>query len=311
MSLETDILMERRRTRRSALLWKVVAALAVTALAAVLVARPMEDLDGLEAAALFDGEHIARVRVEGLIVEDRWRDKMLKDLKDDDTVKAVIVHVNSPGGTVVGGEDLYRLLRDVAAQKPVTTVLGSVAASAGYMTAIGGERIFAREGTLTGSIGVLFQSTEVTGLLEKVGVKAELVKSAELKAQPNPIEPFNEQARAAIKGVVMDMFDMFTDMVAERRGMDRDKVLALADGRIYTGRQALANGLIDAIGGEDAAIAWLESEKDVAADLPIKDKKPKYPRPDYLERVLGSFGKALVSERLTLDGLVSVWQPDL
>ena len=317
MSTDTDLLMERRRARRQGLVWKIVAVVSVTALLAVASMGGSGNLDtmggfgGLSSTETPDGPRIARVNIEGLILEDRWRDTLLTDLKEDEDVQAVIVYVNSPGGVVVGGEDLYRGLRAISDVKPVATVLGSVAASAGYMTAIAGDRVFAREGTITGSIGVLFEATEITGLMDKLGVKSELVKSAPLKAQPNPIEAFSDAGRTAIKSVVMDMYDMFVDMVVDRRPLDRKQVQALADGRIFTGRQAVQNGLVDAIGGEDQAVAWLESKRDIAPDLPVIEAKPDYPRPDFIQRLLGAAGKALVSERLTLDGLLAVWHPGI
>ena len=314
MSLDTDKLMERRRQRRQATLWKVVAAIAVTAFLALLVARTTGlDLaggDGVGARSLFDGDRIARVTISGVIIEDRHRDKLLQELKDDDKVKAVIVRISSPGGTVVGGENLYLGLRDVAEEKPVAAVMGSTATSAAYMTAIGADRIFARRGTLTGSIGVIMQTADMTGLMDKIGVKPETIKSGALKAQPNPMETMSDEARAHIQGVVMDMHELFVSMVAERRGLENDAAMTLADGRVFTGQKALDAGLVDAIGGEAEAIAWLETEKGLEAELPVVDEKPTYPRPDVLERVLGAFGKALVSERLTLDGLLSVWHPE-
>jgi protease-4 len=315
MSSDTDLLMERRRSRRSALAWKVLAVVAATALVAVLVAGdPAKMLSG-GGAQLFDGDHVARVEVSGIILEDRWRNELLQDLKDDDKVKAVIVTINSPGGTVVGGEDLYLGLRTLSETKPVAAVMGSTATSAAYMTAIGTERIFAREGTLTGSIGVLMQTADVTGLLEKLGVKPETMKSGAFKAQPNPMEPLSDEARAHIQGVVMDMHALFVGMVSERRGKTPADTLALADGRVFTGRQALSLGLIDAIGGESEALDWLAAEKKVTRDLPVLDAMPDYPKDTLLQQLFGAFagefGKVLVSERLTLDGLLSVWHPGL
>jgi len=314
MSTDTDLLIERRRARRQGLFWKVIAALSVTAVVAMLASggsTQMGKIGNFGGGAEVDSDHIARLNIEGIILEDRWRDALIDELKDDQKVQGVVVYINSPGGAVVGGENLYRNLRSLAQEKPVVAVMGSLAASAGYMTAISAERIYAREGTLTGSIGVLFESTEVTGLLDKMGVKSELVKSAPLKAQPNPMEPFTHEGRAAIKSVVMDMYDMFVDMVAERRNMPREQVLVLADGRIYTGRQALKNGLVDAIGGEKEAVIWMETEKGVAPNLPVVEAKPEYPKGNIVNQLMGFAGKALASERLTLDGLLSVWHPKM
>lgn len=315
MSTDTDLLLERRKGRRQALLWKVLSVLAITALLAVLVTGgPGKMLSG-DGTSLFDGEHIARLDVSGLIVEDRWRDELIQELADDDKVKAVIVTINSPGGTIVGGENLYLGLRALAEEKPVVSVMGSTGTSAAYMTAIATQRIFAREGSLTGSIGVLMQTADVTGLLDKLGIKPETIKSGTFKAQPNPLEPLGDQARAHIQGVVMDMHAMFVDMVALRRSKTVEETLKVSDGRVFTGRQALKLGLIDAIGGEDAARDWLADDKEIARTLPVIDADPDYPQPTFANRVFGAFtglfGKALVSERLTLDGLLSVWHPGL
>lgn len=315
MSTDTDLLLERRKGRRQALLWKVLSVVAVTALLAVLVTGgPGKMLSG-DGTSLFDGEHIARLDVSGLIVEDRWRDELIQELADDDKVKAVIVTINSPGGTIVGGENLYLGLRALAEEKPVVSVMGSTGTSAAYMTAIATQRIFAREGSLTGSIGVLMQTADVTGLLDKLGIKPETIKSGTFKAQPNPLEPLGDQARAHIQGVVMDMHAMFVDMVALRRSKTVEETLKVSDGRVFTGRQALKLGLIDAIGGEDAARDWLADDKEIARTLPVIDADPDYPQPTFANRVFGAFtglfGKALVSERLTLDGLLSVWHPGL
>ena len=193
--------------------------------------------------------------------------------------------------------------------------MGSTATSAAYMTAIGTQRIFAREGTLTGSIGVIMQTADVTGLMDKLGMKPEIIKSGPYKAQPNPMEPLGDDAREHIEGVVMDMHAMFRDMVAERRDFSAAQARALADGRVFTGRQALQNGLIDAIGGEGDARAWLAETHGLDADLPVMDAEPDYPQEPLVQRLLGGganvFEKMLLSERVTLDGLLSVWHPDL
>ena len=315
MSIETDLLMERRKRRRQALVWKLLTVAAVTALLAVLVAGDPAKMMASGGAQLFDGEHVARVDVHGLIIEDRWRDELLTELKDDDAVKAVIVSINSPGGTVVGGENLYLGLRALSEDKPVVAVMSSTGTSAAYMTAIATDRIFAREGTVTGSVGVLMQTADVTGLLDKLGVKPETIKSGPFKAQPNPLEPLGDAPRAQMKDLIMDMHAMFVEMVAARRNMTQDETLALADGRVFTGRQALKLGLVDALGGETEALDWLAEEKGLARDLPVVQAEPDYPQPTLAGRVFGAvagiFGKALLSERLTLDGLLSVWHPAL
>ncbi len=305
MSLQTEAYMDRRRLRRSVVVWRVATVVAATALVAVALSRFAGDESPIA------GDRVAKLYVDGIIVQDRWRDDLLVELKDNDNIKAVMVFIDSPGGTVVGGEELFLGIRELNDEKPVVAVMGSTATSAAYMAALGTGQIFAREGTVTGSIGVLMQTADVTGLMEKIGIKPEIVKSSPLKAQPNPMEPFSDAAREAIRDTILEMHAMFKRMVSSRRQLDEPQVKALADGRIFTGRQAVENGLIDAIGGEREARQWLTENKAIAADLPARTVKPDYPKADLFQRFLGLTGKALFSERLKLDGLLSVWHPNL
>jgi protease-4 len=254
---------------------------------------------------------VARISIEGIITEDPARDRALARIAEDDHARALIVAINSPGGTVVGGENLYRVLRRVAEKKPVVAVMGTVAASGGYMTAIGADRIYARAGTLTGSIGVILQSADVTGLLKKLGVEPEVIKSSPLKAVPNPLEPLTEEGRAATRAVVMDMYEQFVAMVAERRKLELSAARNLADGRIFTGRQAVDRRLVDAIGGETEARDWLAKTHKVTKSLPVRQIHVRDEPGELLGLVGRIVGKTLFSERLTLDGLVSIWHPDL
>jgi protease-4 len=302
VSLDADQLVDRRRLKRGLTIWRVAAVAAAVAAVAAAVGR----FDVLER-----GKHVARLDVDGLILEDADRDEALGRVAKDDDAKALIVRIDSPGGTFVGGETLYRSLREVAKAKPVVAVMGGTATSAGYMTALGAERIVARAGSVTGSIGVLMQTADVTGLLEKLGVKPESVKSGPLKAQPNPLEPFTAPARAAAEEVVLDLHAMFVEMVEERRKMPKEQALKLADGRVFTGRQAVANGLVDEVGGEAEARRWLADAHKVPLTLPVKDVKISHPGEPWLDLVTTAVRKSLFSERLRLDGVMSVWHPDL
>jgi protease-4 len=303
MSLDTDALIDRRRLKRRLTAWRILAVLALLAVALVILGKRGE--------APWAKSHIARLSVEGVISDDRARDEALKTAMDDPNVKALIVYIDSPGGTVVGGENLYQRLRDIAAKKPVVATMGTLAASGGYMTAIGADYILARNGTVTGSIGVIMQTTDVTGLLDKLGIEAEAIKSAPLKAVPSPFEKLTPAGREATQVLVMDMYDMFVGMVADRRHLPHDVALKLGDGRVYTGRQAVENKLVDAIGGEAEARDWLAEARGVPRTTPVRDLKVERPE-ESLPGILGkAAGKALFSERLTLDGLVSLWHPDL
>lgn len=305
MTLASDQAIDRRRLKRRLSVWRALAVLALAALAGVAIGR---------AAGVTFGDRIARVTIKDMIVHDHERDETIVKLAKKRDVKAVIVHLDTPGGTVVGGERLYLALRKLAEKKPVAAVMGTTATSAGYMVALGADRLFANSGSVTGSIGVLLQTADVTQLLEKIGVSAEAIKSTTLKGVPSPLEKLTGEGRKATKDVVDDIYDMFVDMVAERRKLPRASAEALADGRVFTGRQALANGLVDALGGEDEALAWLKQERGVDDKLPVKDvefERPASPLASFT-RFFGAWvagGKMLLSERLTLDGLVSVWHP--
>ncbi len=301
MALDVDRYFDRRRLTRALRFWRVAAIVAAVAFVAALAAR----FDSLPRAS------VALLEVHGIIFDDTDRIDALDDLADDQHIKALIVHIDSPGGTVVGGENLYLALRRVAEKKPVVAVMAELATSAGYMVALGTDHLVARQGTVTGSVGVLMQTAEFTGLLEKLGITADTIKSSPLKATPNPLEKLTPQGRAAAEDVVQDMYAMFVDMVAERRGMDRERTLKLADGRVYTGRQAIANGLIDEIGGEREARAWLENTRNIDVRLPISVVEIRR-QTGFLEGLLEDMlGKAMFSERLRLDGLISLWHPQL
>ena len=280
MSLETDLLLDRRRLKRRLNLWRGLAVLAVVIAAGTVAAR-LGGAGGLGGL----GPHIARVNVHGVITEDRRMLDAVARLERDGSVRGVIVDIDSPGGSVAGGESLRAALIRVAAKKPVVAVMDGTAASAGYMVSLPAARIFARDATLTGSIGVILETGEASGLLDKVGVTAEAITSGPLKDQPSFTRPLTPQGREYLHGLVDDLFDQFVTMVADARHMDKDRVRQLADGRAYTGRQAVALGLVDQIGGEAEARAWLKDNRQVPDSTPVRDMAPGGSR---LERVFGA-----------------------
>jgi protease-4 len=304
MSLETDLLLDRRRLKRHLFLWRGFAVLAVLLCALLLAGRE---------GALPHRPHLARLSVTGLISENRKLTETVTALAKDDSVQALIVFIDSPGGSVAGGESLHAAIARVAAVKPVVSVMGGTAASAGYMVAVPAARIWAREATLTGSIGVLLETGEVSGLLANIGITADAITSGPLKDQPSFTRKLTPEGREVLHGLVMDMYDQFVGMVASGRHMDPDKVRELADGRAYTGRQALKLGLIDAIGGEADARAWLAAQRHIPVSLPVQDVRTE----TLAQRALGaSLGtvlegtlKTLLSQGLRLDGAWAVWQP--
>ncbi len=300
MALDADYLVDRRRLKRRLGWWRGVAILLGVAAVAVAVGR---------FAGVDTRDRIARLSIEGIVRLDTDQLAAIEKLRDDDRVKALIVRINTPGGTVVGGETLHRAIREVAARKPVVAVMDDLATSAGYMVALAAHRIYAQRGTITGSIGVLFQTAEFTDLLGKLGVSVETVRSGPFKAEPSPVTKMTPAVRAATQSLVNDMQEMFLTMVVDGRKMDRARAKALADGRIFTGQMAVRNGLVDAIGGEDEGRSWLEKERKVAAGLPVRDVKFGREVESWFDYASSLIGKTAFSERLTLDGLVSVWHP--
>lgn len=320
MSLTADQIVDRRSLRRKLSFWRVLAfvAIALAIVAAIVVAAGRDGLAGLV------NPQIARVTISGFITEDRDQLELLERVRTTDAIKGVIVAIDSTGGATAGGEALYEALLRLSKKKPTVATMGTVGASAAYMAAIATDHVIARRTTITGSIGVLFQFPEVSGLLDKVGVRMEEVKSAPLKAEPSPFKPASPEALAVIGSIVRDTYDWFVDIVAERRGLERSDALILADGRIFTGRQALDAKLIDAIGGEEAALDWLAT-KGVDKKLPVRDWEPASRGGGFftadlavlwIARQLGVApdlaGGGLIDgtlrDRLKLDGLLSVWQ---
>ncbi|MHA1108041.1 MAG: signal peptide peptidase SppA, partial [Alphaproteobacteria bacterium] len=292
----------RRRLKRRLTFWRILAIVIAVALVAVAAGR----LTGYRS-----GDYVARFTISNVIVDDDRRHDALERIARDSNAKALIVRVDSPGGTVVGGEALYQSLLKVAKTKPLVAVMGQVATSAAYMAALAADHIIAREGTITGSIGVLLQTTEITGLLGKLGITTEAIKSGPLKAVPSPFEPMTPDVRKSTQALVDDIFAMFLRLVAERRKLTLRDARALSDGRVFTGRTALENRLIDAIGGEAEAITWLETKKKIATGLPVRPVKARREVGDWFDYLESLARKTTFSERLTLDGLISVWHPEV
>ena len=313
-----DQIVDRRLLRRALTRWRIAAiAAAILAVAALVYATTGYRLGG------FGGDHIARVTISGFISGDRQTLAMLDRVARARAAKAVIVTVSSPGGTVPGSEALHEALRKLARAKPTVAVVGSMAASGGYIAAIGTDRIFAQQTSLVGSIGVIFQYPDVTRLLDTVGVKVEQIKSTPLKAEPSGMTPTSPAARAAVADLVADTYTWFRGLVRTRRGFDDAALERVADGRVFTGRQALDLKLIDAIGDETAAIDWLVAEKRIARRLPVRAWSPSssagsfgWPWVAASVRLLGFEEAAQALERsiayrdlLGRDGLLAVWLP--
>jgi protease-4 len=323
MSMDSDVIVDRRRMRRKLTFWRVAAVIIAIAAIGIVGALVAPGSRGGFAVS----SSIARVNIEGLIRSDRDRVEALERLEKSTTAAAVIVHINSPGGTTAGSEQLYDSLVRLKAKKPLVVVVEGLAASGGYITAIAADHIIAQQSSLVGSIGVLFQYPNFAELLKTVGVKVEEVKSSPLKAAPNGFEPTSPEARAALDSLVKDSYAWFRGLVKERRAMDDAQLEKVADGRVFTGRQAVDLKLIDQLGDEKSAVAWLVAQKGVKADLPVRDYKltPRFGDLTFLRtaaaitfdalglssvaRQIEQTGMAQAADRLGLEGMLALWHP--
>ncbi len=322
MSLDADLIVDRRRMRRKLTFWRVIA-VGVIVLAVVGVAALGSNRMGLTGVR----PYIARVTIEGLIRDDRERVEALDRLANSTLARAVIVHVDSPGGTTAGSEQLFDSLSRLRDKKPMVIVVDGLAASGGYITALAGDHIVAQQTSLVGSIGVLFQFPNVADLLDKIGVKVETIKSTPLKAAPDGFEPTSPEARAAINAIIQDSYAWFKGLVQDRRHLSDDQLASVDDGRVFTGRQGVDLKLVDELGDERTALAWLAKEKNVDTKLPVRDYQLQSRFGDLpflhaaaavaldavglnaLARRLDDWGAVAALERFNLDGLLALWHP--
>jgi len=320
MSLDADAIVDRRRMRRKLTFWRV------TAVVVALVAIGGSALLLVPGSRLMPpGAYISRIKIQGLIRGNQDRIEALERLGRS-RASAVIVHIDSPGGTTAGSEQLYDALRELQSKKPMVVVVDGLAASGAYIAALSADYIIANETSLVGSIGVLFQYPNFTDVLKTIGIKVEEVKSSPLKAAPNGFEPTSPEARAAIEAIVLDSYAWFKDLVKNRRKMDNSQLIRVADGRVFTGRQAVGLKLVDGLGNEKTALAWLEKEKKVPSNTPVRDYslRPRFGELSFLHVAAWTFeavglsaiahrieewGAVQAVERLNLDGLLALWHP--
>jgi len=315
MTSSSDYLLDRRRMRRKLGYWRI-AAIGAALIAALIALSKYSGVESLDKAT----PHLARFIVEGMITGDRDTLDLIKELENSKAA-GVLLSIDSPGGTTTGAEAVYLALRKLAEKKPIVAVVGNTAASGAYIAALGADQIFVRGGSLVGSIGVLAEVQSVYKGLDMIGVKVDEFKSSPLKNAPNNFEPTSDAARAAIMALIEDNYVWFKGLVKERRGLTDEELAKVADGRVFTGRQAVPLKLVDAFGGESEAVDWLEKTKGVAKKLPIRDWKKKakldqlgiFGLASTVLRALGlaPYATALeraVEPRASLDGVLAIWQ---
>jgi protease-4 len=320
MSLDADQIVDRRRMRRKLTFWRVLAV--ALAIGVVIALGSALRTPGVDMFAGAGGASIARITITGLIASNQERVAAL-DRLGRSRAKAVIVHINSPGGTTAGSEELHHSLLALKDKKPMVVVVDGLAASGAYIAAISSDHIVAQETSLVGSIGVLFQFPNVGELLSKVGVSMEEIKSSPLKAAPNGFEPTSPEARTAIADLVKDSYDWFRNLVKARRQLDDAGLDRVADGRVFTGRQGMPLRLVDELGDEQTAIAWLAKENNIDPKTPVRDYSlhDRFSDLPFLHTAAGAilsaaglghldeWGAVQTVDRLNLDGLLALWHP--
>ncbi len=319
MAIDAEFIADRSRLRRKLTFWRVAA---ILVLVLAVIAGGLMATGG--SGRFGDARpQIARISVGGFIAGDQRMTDLFKRVGETASVKGVVIAINSPGGTTTGSEELFHGIQDLASKKPLVAFVDGTAASGAYITALAADRIVARETSIVGSIGVLFQYPDFSGILGKVGVGIEEVKSSPLKAEPSGFHPTTPEARAVLQSVVNDTYTWFKNLVAERRKMTPAEVAAVSDGRIFSARQGIALKLVDQLGVERDAVAWMERDRGVAKDLPVRDWKPRGAS-DFTLWSSAAFGADLIGfgglanalrragnadSAMKLDGLLAVWQP--
>lgn len=306
MTVHADTLIDRIKLKSQLTRWRLLA-IVIAIVAGILL---IESESGTGVGGPIRGHYIARITINGVIDDNIKLSELIKEVKEDTYAKAAIVWVDTPGGSAVGGQQVYLDLLDLSKTKPVTVVMRSMATSAGYMLSLGADRIFAREGTITGSIGVIMETAEFTELAKKIGITPIIFKSGENKASPSPLEKLTDRQAAVMDSVIKDFYGWFSALVQERRKLTPEQLAKVADGRIFSGRQALELKLVDELGGEQEALVWLQKNKKIDAKLEVEDVEIKEEKPGFFEEFSQKASEAIFSKaNLGLDGLLAIWHP--
>lgn len=259
-----DLAMRLLNLEKSKRRWRLVAVVAFILFLATLSAL---ESTSKKTPAKF----IAQVHISGMITDSLYQQDVLERIRTNDNAKALLVYVDSPGGTMVGGTSLYHMLRDIAEEKPVVVVMGTIAASAGYMVAAAGDYVIANEGTLTGSVGVLMPLVDATNLAQKVGIRSDEIVSGDLKAVTSPLYNRTATDRQYLQETVMGMQKVFLDLITAQRTLPKETIELISDGRILTGVRAKELGLVDALGDRRTAKIWLSDTHQIDVKTPILD----------------------------------------
>lgn len=277
---------------------RLVRTVLATAGVALAVGVVLSVLDG----AWPGGDKVAVVRIEGVIVDSRDTIEELRKFRDNPSIKAIVLRIDSPGGGVVASQEIHsEVLKTRADGKAkVVTSMGNLAASGGYYIAAATDRIVANPGTLTGSIGVIMELANVQGLMEKVGVQSVVIKSGKHKDLASPFRTMSVEDRALLQGVLDDVHDQFIQAVAAGRAMKVEQVRDLADGRVFTGRQARTAQLVDELGDLQDAITLAGKMVGIAGEPRVVETRKRFSLRDVLGNVFDGKVSTLIPSGINL-----------
>ena len=253
---------------------------------------------------------IAKITVEGIIKDRNDILEQLKDLDNDQNVKGLITIINSPGGTYVGSKEIHESIKKLSKKIPTVAYMREMATSGGYLVSLSSDRIFGNEGTITGSIGVILQTADISQLLGKLGINPVIIKSGDLKAVPNPAEEIDEKKLNYLKDVIKKMQTEFLNLVKKSRDISSSTLDLVSDGRIVTGKQAKDLKLIDAVGTENDAISWLKKEAGLDDEVRVKDLSIQN---DISKLLSFSFLKKKINylNQNFYNGFIAIWTPGI
>ena len=253
---------------------------------------------------------IAKITVEGIIKDRNDILEQLKDLDNDQNVKGLITIINSPGGTYVGSKEIHESIKKLSKKIPTVAYMKEMATSGGYLVSLSSDRIFGNEGTITGSIGVILQTANISQLLGKLGINPIIIKSGDLKAVPNPAEEIDEKKLNYLKDIINKMQKEFLNLVKKSRNIPISTLDLVSDGRIVTGKQAKDLKLIDAVGTENDALSWLKKEAGLNDEVRVKDLSIQS---DITKLLNFSFLKKKINylNQNFYNGFIAIWAPGI
>ena len=253
---------------------------------------------------------IATISIEGIINDPVDTLNDLENINKSSNAKALLVNINSPGGTFVSSKELYDKIKEISKKIPVVTYMREMATSGGYLVSLGSQKIFSNIGTITGSVGVILQTAEITELLKKIGINPIVVKSGDLKATPNPLESVSEKESEYLNNIIKSMQLEFLNILSENRDIENETLRIISDGRIFTGKQAKELNLVDFIGSKNDAINWLKEKAKVPTDIDIIDfsKETKYEKLINMKLFNENFN--FLTNNIH-NGFLAIWDPKL